>query len=232
MYKIGIVGYGYVGKGIHRLFGDWVKAIYDPYYAKTSSESDFKGLDLVVICVPTNTAKDGWSCDASIVKKSVKWLMELDTTRPLILIKSAVVPSEVDRIKREYTARIVVSPEYMGEGKYFVPFWKYADPVEMKYHDFQIFGGDKEDTSACVDIFVKKMGPHVDYYQVDLKTAALCKYMENSWGAAKVTFANEWYEIAKAHGSQTGFKANFFGLFFPFEQTFIHCSSLRSQHRA
>ena len=31
MYKLGIIGYGVVGKGIHRLLKDEVKGIYDPY---------------------------------------------------------------------------------------------------------------------------------------------------------------------------------------------------------
>jgi len=203
MYKIGIVGYGYVGKGMHLGFGDWVTAIYDPYSEKpenvTTEKNSFKNLDLVIVCVPTNSAEDGVTGDFSIVEESVKWLAELNQ-RLLVLVKSAVVPSEIDRIKKKYIARVVISPEYLGEGNYFVPFWKYPDPKEIKYHDFQIFGGDKKDTSACVDIFIRKFGSHVHYYQSDLKTAALCKYMENSWGAMKVTFCNEWFDIAKAHG--------------------------------
>ena len=30
-YKVGLTGYGVVGKGIHRLLKDSVVAIYDPY---------------------------------------------------------------------------------------------------------------------------------------------------------------------------------------------------------
>ena len=35
MYKISIVGYGYVGKGMHRLFKNWVTAIYTPNAEET-----------------------------------------------------------------------------------------------------------------------------------------------------------------------------------------------------
>jgi UDPglucose 6-dehydrogenase len=206
MFKIGIVGYGYVGKGMHKFLGDWVRAIYDPFcedddgtFLVDREKEDFKDLDLVIVSVPTNTSKDGMTGDFSIVEDSVKWLTELNLNL-LIMVKSAVVPSEADRIQKKYKARLVVSPEYLGEGNYFVPFWKYPHPTEMKMHSFQVFGGEPKDTSACIDIFIKKMGPHVQFHQVDLKTAALCKYMENSWGAMKVTFCNEWYDIAKAHG--------------------------------
>jgi len=207
-YRIGIVGFGYVGKGMHRLFEDWVEAIYDPHVKTIKTTPDnivlrhkasFADLDLAIICVPTNTAKDGWSCDTSIVESSVKWLAEVNPNL-LILVKSTVAPSKIEGIKKKYKARLCCSPEYLGEGKYFVPFWKYPDPKEVKYHTFQIFGGDKKDTSECVDIFIKKMGPHIHFYQTDLKTAALAKFMENAWGSQKVIFCNEFYEIAKAFG--------------------------------
>jgi len=213
VFRIGIVGLGYVGIGMLRFFEDMVTAVYDPFITPENAEEvrglgyakgfddkrAFGYLDLAIVSVPTNTAKDGESCDASIVEESVKWLTEINP-HLLILVKSAVVPNEIERIKDQYKARLVISPEYLGEGKYFVPFWKYPDPVHMKYHTFQIFGGDKKDTSECVDIFVKKGGPNVNFYQADLKTVALCKYAENVWGAMKVTFCNELYEIAKAFG--------------------------------
>ena len=197
MFKIGIVGNGYVGKGVGRLFGDKISAVYDPPQGYADKKC-FKNVDLAIVCVMTKQNKDR-TCDVSLVDQSVKWLTGLKRNM-LILVKSAVTPFEIEKIKKKYKARLVISPEYLGEGKYFVPFWKYPDPTEMKYHSFQIFGGDKKDTSECVDIFVSVMGPHVDYYQTDLRTAALCKYMENSWGAMKVTFCNEWFEIAKRYG--------------------------------
>lgn len=218
MYKIGIVGYGYVGRGMHRLFGDWVHAIYDPNINFSMASHDFNfdakrigkglndkvafgGCDLAIVCVPTPSKKDG-SCDASIVEETIKWLRDISAQDHdlLILVKSAVVPSEAERIKDKYGVRLVMSPEYLGEGKYFVPFWKYPDPKEVKYHTFQVFGGDPKDTSECVDIFIAKMGPHVKFHQGTLKEAAYCKYMENSWGAQKVIFANTWRKICEAGG--------------------------------
>jgi len=213
-YSVGIVGYGYVGRGMHRYFKDAITAVYDPFvniegeklakklgYSNTfTNKESFKNLDLVIICVPTNPAKGNPRHeDFSIVESSIKWLTEINPNI-LILVKSAVNPLSLEIFKDKYNAHLCVSPEYLGEGKYFVPFWQYPDPVHMKYHTFQIFGGDPEDTSKCVDVFIKTGGPHVRYIQSNLKAAALCKYMENSWGAMKVTFCNEWYDIAKSFG--------------------------------
>ena len=63
-----------------------------------------------------------------------------------------------------------------------------------------IFGGASEDTQAVIEFVKPVMGADCRYWQTDATTAELVKYMENSWGAMKVTFCNEFYEIARAHG--------------------------------
>lgn len=212
MYKIGIVGHGVVGRGIHRLFGDQVCAVYDPsvdilalntFYEENdlygpvqlNVKEEFTNLDLVVIAVPTPSAADG-SADVSAVWSTLVWLSTIQT-KATILIKSTTPPTELREMEAAYN-HIVFSPEYMGESKYFTPPWKYPDPRDMKSHTFQIFGGQKVDTSKCVDIFMRVMGPHVKFYQTDIATAGLVKYMENSYFAMKVTFCNEWYDIAQS----------------------------------
>jgi len=210
-YRVGIIGYGVVGKVIHRLLKEDVVAVYDPYVREeiftgevTSvgrKKEDFKNLDLVVICVMTKENEDG-SCDISIVEDAIKWLHEFcpDT---VVLIKSAVVPGEIRRLSDKYfdgALGLVVSPEYAGESKYFTPFWKYPDPKNMESHTWQVYGGEKEDTSLCVDIFKRRMSVDTVHIQTTLVTASLCKYMENNFFALKVTFCNEWYDIAEAYG--------------------------------
>lgn len=198
--KVAIVGYGYVGKAIHRFFGDKVVAIYDPYFKQKlksikNSKRAVNACDLAVVCVPTQPAKDD-SCDTSLVESTIDWLKT-----PLILIKSTVEPGTTQKLIKKTGKPIAFSPEYIGEGKYFTPYWKYPDPEDMKKHTFQIFGGPREVTQKIIDIFVRVMGPHVSYLQTDSTTAELVKYMENSWGAMKVIFANEWFDICEAHGS-------------------------------
>jgi nucleotide sugar dehydrogenase len=223
-FRIGLVGLGYVGKGMHRMFGDWVKVIYDPNlvevrdtetdeisyqpigmswsagnaYKKLDSKEGFKDLDLAIICVPTPMKKNG-QCDTSIVEDSIKWLKEVGVK--LILIKSTVEPGTTDRLIKKYKhSGICMSPEYMGQGSYFVPKWKYPDPKDPISHGFMIVGGKPKHTRQVVDIFQGKMGPDAFYYQVDAKTAEVIKYMENAWASQKVVFCNEFYEICKALG--------------------------------
>lgn len=248
-YSIGIIGYGVVGRGIHRLFENWVKAIYDPFinaeqfehamdfdydplteedrlpldlgnqgpmealkrmFQAGSSKYDkaikrikedknqFKNLDLVVISVPTNQRTDNMGADSSLVWDALDWLEDIGY-QGTILIKSTTPPMVLKAMSKQYK-HVVFSPEYMGESAYFTPYWKYPDPVDMAKHSFQIFGGDTVDTSLCVDIFIRKMGPHVRFHQTDITTAGIVKYMENSFFATKVTFCNEFYNIAKHMG--------------------------------
>lgn len=201
---IAVVGPGYVGQGIVRLFGDQVQAIYSPSGNSVPQEFKDKHLDtkeavnacdLITLAVPTPMSENG-ECDLSHVLGTLEWLRE----DALVLIKSTIVPGTTEMLQAKYpNMRIAFSPEYMGEGNYFTPFWKYPDPKEMKYHSFQIFGGVREATNAIVNIFQRVMGPHVFYAQTDSRTAEFVKYFENLWGAMKVTFANEMYEAARVH---------------------------------
>lgn len=214
--KVAIIGHGYVGQGMERFFKDhYDLIIVDPKYQKddehdfTADDLDFETnkqrardeaaeISLAVICVPTPMSADA-SVDLSFVNEVFTWLPQM-----LVLIKSTIPPGTCREIKKSWPYQhIVFSPEYMGEGKYQVQWWKdkgYPHPTEMKLHDFQIFGGEKADTTAVVSLFQKVMGPDPKMAQTNWETAELCKYMENSWGAAKVIFCNEFYEIAKAFG--------------------------------
>ncbi len=222
MKNIGIIGYGYVGKVIANLFKDHYKiSVFDPPLLESmkigdkgirakleenieivSDEADINSCDLAIVCVPTPSKENG-EVDLSYLHETFKWL-----NTPLILIKSTVLPGITDELiagkgSDWIDRKIVFSPEYIGEGKYVVQWWKdrgYPHPTDMKYHDFQIFGGSREATGGVIEFFKKVLGPHVKYIQTDAKTAELTKYMENSWGATKVTFVNEFSRIADVFG--------------------------------
>jgi len=135
--------------------------------------------------------------DLSYVHGTFEWLRV-----PLVVIKSTVPPGTTRTLANEYPdLSIVFSPEYIGEGKYHTPTHKgYPHPTDMRQHEFFIFGGKRADTARAIDFFLPISGPDAKYIQTDTTTAELTKYMENSWGATKVTFANEFFEIARAFG--------------------------------
>ena len=70
MKRIGIVGFGYVGKTMAKMFaGRYDIAIYDPAKGY-EDDGSVRTSDLVLICVPTPKHRSG-RCDVSAVAKSV-----------------------------------------------------------------------------------------------------------------------------------------------------------------
>jgi UDPglucose 6-dehydrogenase len=188
--KVAIIGgTGYVGKAYAKLFADAYI-----YSRNVGTREEVNKCDLSIVCVPTPMKEDG-SCNTSIVEDTVAWL-----ETPLILIKSTVPPGTTKRLKKTTGKHICHSPEYVGEGGYYIPFWLYPHPTEPQHHSFMIIGGDPEDREKILDIFYPVLGATKTYYQVDETTSELIKYMENSAIATKVTLCNEFYNIAQAFG--------------------------------
>jgi len=189
MRKIAIVGYGYVGKGYHKAFPEAV--IYD---RQIKNRDEVNACDLTIVCVSTPMMEDG-RCDTSAIWDVVGWI-----ETPLILIKSTIPPGTVDELKQKTGKRICFSPEYMGEGQYYISPWKYPDPTNPSYHTFQIIGGDKKDGDEIVGIICEKLGPEKFYYIINAVEAEIIKYMENAWGATKVGFCQEFYDLCQVFG--------------------------------
>ncbi len=194
--KVGIIGYGYVGKAMAKFYENHCDVfVYDPALENNAdhnleikfvSKDVINACDVGVICVPTPVADDG-SCNVQIVEETVKWL-----NTPLILIKSTISVGTTDRLRSETGKRIVFSPEYCGESSYWTPYKFHTD---VKETPFFIFGGNPEDTSKFVDMYMKIVGPTKVYRQTTAKCAEMAKYMENTFYALKIMFCYEINEI-------------------------------------
>lgn len=215
-YSVAIIGYGKVGKAYHLVFPD--ATIYDPFHgdvptdmtranpitgeverlilqpSKTSKDAVNK-CDLALICVPTDLDKDG-KLDMSIVEDAVSWIKT-----PLILIKSALQPGTVDRLVKATGKKIAVSVEMVGEGQYFVPYWKYPDAQNPIAHNMLIVGGEDETARRCADFLWARMSPDINIHLVSALEAEITKMMENTWGAMKVSFANAVYDVCESLGA-------------------------------
>jgi len=188
--KIAIIGYGHVGKAMHRLFPDAIP--YDKHLPEYSDRSLILGADLALVCVPTDETRSG-EADISIVVEVVKWL-----DAELICIKSTIPPGTTNALRQLTGKRIVFSPEYEGE----TPWQKgLTDPLVWP---FIFVGGDVDDANAVLEHFQARLGPNLTYLAADATTVEVAKYMENAWLALQVTFAGEFYEIARAVGADYG----------------------------
>ena len=217
MSKVAIIGYGHVGKGMQKIFPDAVffdknntpqKVLLSVGINGDEQRKEFinSDCDLAIVCVPTppvgnheqavsDNQDEFLSVDTSIVEETIAWLKT-----PLILIKSTVPPGTTDELARKYNKKICFSPEYMGEGGYYIPP-QYVDPTNPVQHPFVIVGGEKNAANDIIDIFVSALGPAKTYFQCSAVEAECIKYMENTWIATKVTFANEWKNICDRFGA-------------------------------
>lgn len=183
--KVGIVGAGAVGTAIAELFESPV--IYDPPKGLGSKE-DIDACDAVFVCVPTPRAQDG-SCDTSIVEEVVSWI-----AAPLIVLRSTVSVGTTRRLASRFRKAIVFQPEY--------------GPAETPDHPFNslrnirwiILGGERPATSQAARLWMDVYNADVVIQQTTWEAAELCKYMENAYLATKVTFCNEFYDIAEKVG--------------------------------
>ena len=217
MTKLGIVGLGFVGKAYQRYFQDhYDLVIYDPMYPELNTKEEVNECEYALVCVPTPMKDDG-SCDLSIIEKTLEWLEV-----PHIMIKSTILPGTTKKLVEKYNKSIVFSPEYIGEGKYWVPFWKYPHPTDAKQHGFVIIGGERDDRIPWLEVFKKVVGPDTHYLQTDSTTAELVKYGENSWGATKVVLFNEFFDICNAFGVE----------FDEFRELLLHDKRIERMHTA
>jgi UDPglucose 6-dehydrogenase len=187
MANIGIVGYGHVGKAMHKAFPEAIP--YDEPLGIGPRDA-IDDCDIAIICVPTPMLPSG-SCDVSIVEHCVSWIQS-----KYILIKSTVPPGTTQRLAKKYGKHLVFSPEYTGESKYYSPYtWSVLEEPLL------VLGGERHATKFILDVFKKKLGPVKRYFQTDSTTAEIAKYMENCFFATKVTFCNEFANICKAFGT-------------------------------
>jgi UDPglucose 6-dehydrogenase len=191
--RLGIVGYGVVGKALAKVFeaeaGNSDLVIYDKFVKGMNGPGRRAALqkcDLVFIAVPTPESPDG-RCDLSAIEEVVSWV------NPAMCVKSTVPPGTVDRLAAKTGKAICFSPEYVGETR-----WHPLKGIEN--HGFIIVGGERSACKLVIQAYQQFLGPMPRYYITNAKAAELCKYMENAFLATKVAFANQFYDIAQGLG--------------------------------
>ncbi len=189
--KIGIVGYGTVGKHLERTFANagfqiYIYDKYKPEYNHPDARKMVNKADRVFVAVPTPSGKNG--CDLSAVEEVVEWL------EPPICIKSTIVPGTTNRLVTQTGKWIVFSPEYVGETPYH-PYRHGVDP------DLVVVGGAREAAEQFISLYKQALGPIPHYFITDAVTAELAKYMENCFFATKIVFVAQFFLLAQQFGA-------------------------------
>jgi UDPglucose 6-dehydrogenase len=182
--KIAIIGCGHVGGTMQALFPEAV--VYDEPKGLGSREA-VNRCQVGFVCVPTPMAPDG-SCDTSIVEAVLSWLQT-----EVIVLRSTVPVGFTDRQVARTGKRILFQPEYYGE----TADHPFADP---HCRSWITLGGDRAAMDPVIRAYQRVYNAELRLQLVDAPTAELAKYMENCFLATKVTFCNEFYDLAQQLG--------------------------------
>jgi UDPglucose 6-dehydrogenase len=207
MKTIGIVGRGFVGTAVYEGMKHCFDILsYDKLKGWACSKSDgspvesfaipvnpythvLKSVDgPVFVCVPTPMNNQG-QCDVQCIDDVMANLNESAEylgIRPVIVVKSTVIPGTIERLNRTYRHLLVCfNPEFLTERNFIQDF---------KEQDRIIIGGPHEATAVVKHLYAVAY-PKVPVTKTSSTIAEMVKYMTNCFLSVKVSFANEVKQV-------------------------------------
>lgn len=183
--------------------------------------------DLSFICVGTPSGEDG-SIDLAIVKAASASLGAAIGKKDgyhVVVVKSTVVPETTEKvvlpIVEEFSGKkagrdfgVAMNPEFLREGKAVYDFM----------HPDKIVVGaiDERSGFAVAELY---RGLDCEVTRTNPRTAEMIKYVNNSFLATKISFANEVGNICKQLGIDTYEVMDAVGTDFRIERRFLNCGA-------
>ena len=162
--------------------------------ATTDYNDAISNSDVTFICVGTPSGEDG-RIDLSIVRSASKSIGEALSDRRsyhVVVVKSTVVPETTEKVVaplvRGENVGIAMNPEFLREGK---AVYDFMNPDKI------VVGGDPRAVEMVASLYE---GIPCEITRTDIRTAEMIKYANNSFLAAKISFANEIGNICKKLG--------------------------------
>lgn len=183
--KIGIIGYGFVGKAVANSFvehNDVKLRIYDPKYPElsTSIAKIKEKSDAIFVCLPTPQSEHG-ECDTSILEGVLEQLLGFDG---VVISKSTAPPICYRRYEHELGLKLIHAPEFLTAKN---ANYDYINPVNV------VIGGKHkywDEASEFILPYVQFPPKRVEYCTI--AEAAMFKYVANTMLAMKVVMNNEY----------------------------------------
>jgi UDPglucose 6-dehydrogenase len=187
--NIGIIGFGFVGEAQAYAFSSNCDVkIYDIDSSKrTHSIEDVLKQKFIFVCLPTPMKENGEQ-DLSFIEgffESIKAQFNLDNN--IFIIKSTVLPGTTCDLENKYNIKVVFSPEFLTEQN---------SKLDMLTQARIIIGGKNENVNEVKNLFEHRFGQK-HYILTDSTSAELIKYMCNNFLSVKVSFVNEYFDLAK-----------------------------------
>jgi GDP-mannose 6-dehydrogenase len=158
--------------------------------------------EILMVCVGTPGQPNG-SLDLTYVRRIVQQIGEqlaVTADYKAVVIRSTLLPGSMQSVVipllEQYSGKtagkdfgVCINPEFLREG---TAIYDYDRPPKT------VIGASDERAAALVrELYAALNAPLI---LTDLRTAEMVKYIDNSWHALKVTFANEVGRLCKAMG--------------------------------
>jgi len=190
-YRVGIIGYGFVGESQAFAFAPVSDVkIFDIDKTKaTHTLDDVLQQDFIFVCLPTPMKQNGEQ-DLSYIENFFSGI-GLHNTNAIFILKSTVLPNTTKQLNDKYPFNIVFSPEFLTE--------KNAK-LDMLTQSRIILGGYIDLTLKVQSLFEARFG-NKHYILTDSTSAEVIKYMCNNFLSVKVSFVNEYYDLVQKLGA-------------------------------
>ena len=187
--KLGIIGYGVVGKAAAKTFQKEYEIIKYDKYQDLDEFVNLKNCEFVFIVVPTPFDCATNEIDDSAVTESLERL-NLIGYKNIVVIKSTLPPGKCETYSHTYNLEIVFNPEFLRESTTPYEDFENQDTVVIGTENMRIFDSVKE-------MFKKVLLPHAEYYRTSRIEAEMIKCAQNTMLASRVALANMIYDACK-----------------------------------
>jgi UDPglucose 6-dehydrogenase len=198
--RIGVIGYGYVGKAIAGSHDRNLIMINDPYaleeWEQYTVEQIKANTGWIYVCVPTPMAEDG-ACDTSVLKSVLDNLADYEG---VVICKCTAPPEFYLGIMKEcgkykkYKFRLIHMPEFLTAAN---ALHDYMHPETI------VIGGNAIDVNYVAQFIITSdltYKTKAKIVKTDIGSAAAMKYYANSWLATKVIFNNQFAKWCESQG--------------------------------
>ncbi len=200
MSKIGVIGYGYVGRSVEYGFMEHDRQcglepkhtvlVYDKFKRRHSLDKVISQSEVIFLCLPTPYDEDKLRIDLSIFDEMMaKICPKIAGKGKVVVIKSTVTPGTTRRYAKLYPRiPFAMNPEFLTESNYLQDFVK---------PDRIIIGADNDWVSQKIVDLYRTCFPASTIMRMSTAAAEIVKYEANVLLAAKVALANVFYDICQ-----------------------------------
>jgi UDPglucose 6-dehydrogenase len=198
MSKIGVVGWGFVGKATGKGFSTNKKHKvfwYDKFKKSPNTLDEvIEKSEFIFVCVPTPMHRDYSGVDMGIVKSVVGEIAPaVSGTNKILIIKSSVLPGMTADFAKKYPkVNFAMNPEFLTQRNAQEDFMNPSRTI--------IGATNKKKAEKIGKLYKTILPKDQPYFLTDTTSAEIAKFMSNLMLASKIILANEFYFLSEKMG--------------------------------